>query len=74
MSKRAERLAAFLERLDWTIYEANDECDKCGKRTGFADEDKFCKYCAAPLKRDQHRKAVLDELEAGIKYALKRVK
>ena len=72
MSRRAERLGAYLERRDWTIFEANDKCDKCGRITGFADSARFCQHCAAPLKRDQHRAHVLKGLEGAIKYALRK--
>ena len=72
MSERAKRLGKFLERRDWTVFEANEECWKCGKRTSFADKAKFCMHCGSVLKHDQHEKEVLKDLEAAIKYALKK--
>ncbi len=68
MTQRAKRLGQFLERCGWTVFEKQLLCKSCGHK----DYDcSFCKMCGHKMTKNINQLNALDQLEAGIAYALK---
>lgn len=66
MSKRAERLARYLEdELGWTVYDPSTECKGCGR---IVFGHKYCPDCGTKQGRaTKGRKEQLAEIEAALK-------
>lgn len=77
MTKRAKRLAVFLEKLDWNVFEAEFRC--CPKRSCIGvtlnANVKFCEFCGSKFPSPKfNTNEVLEELENAIQYALSKKK
>lgn len=70
MTKRAKRLAKFLEKRGWTVFDGSKECKKCGHNDyGFREK---CSECNAKLpKKSSDYAETIFTLEQAIQYAEK---
>jgi rRNA maturation endonuclease Nob1 len=72
MSKRARKLALYLQDvLGWEVYSSKVTC-KCGRVSYWRDEV-FCPKCGTKLKHkraDVERRESHEDLEAAIAHAL----
>ena len=67
MSKRAKKLAKYLENvLGWTIYDETMYCPKCGA-TDYELDDKFCSFCGTKLKKERKKQIVEEDIEDALK-------
>lgn len=68
MTKRAERLGAYLEAFGWNVYGHSTRCPNC-HAPNF--DCSFCGKCGVELPLKDMKKEALAELEGAIQYALK---
>lgn len=74
MTKRAERLAEFLENAGWTVFDEEpvSTCRNCGHSSEYG---KYCSNCGKKMPgAENHDAETYEFLESAIKYALKREK
>jgi RNA polymerase subunit RPABC4/transcription elongation factor Spt4 len=67
MTKRAKRLAKYLDELGWNVFDTTTECKGCGKLC----YTKYCPDCGT--KQPEQKNAdtqVVCQLEKAIAYAL----
>ena len=71
MSKRAKRLAQYLEKnLGWTVYDDSRVC-KCGY-SSYGRERIYCAKCGEKLPEIGPKDDTIEQLEKAIAFAVKR--
>lgn len=70
MTKRARRLAEYLENNGWETHSRGKQCVKC-EAWDYSSCDKFCRECGAKMPEVcADREQAICELEDAIAYAL----